>query len=93
MNCGPTSSSVPERDFPGKNNGVGCHFLGRGDLPDPGIKPASLASPAMVCEFFSTASPGESNQVIRGLELSVPTPLTFREEEGLEVEWTATNGH
>ena len=30
MNCGPASSSVPERDFPGKNNGVGCHFLGRG---------------------------------------------------------------
>ena len=28
---------------PGKNTGVGCHFLLPGDLPNPGIKPASLA--------------------------------------------------
>ena len=28
-------------DFPGKNTGVGCHSLLRGDLPDPGIEPAS----------------------------------------------------
>ena len=28
--------------FPGKNTGVGCHFL-LGDLPDPGIEPASPA--------------------------------------------------
>ena len=34
-------------DSPGKNTGVGCHFFLQGDLPDPGIKPASaeLASP------------------------------------------------
>ena len=25
--------------FPGKNTGVGCHFLLQGDLPDAGIKP------------------------------------------------------
>ena len=30
-------------DFPGKNTGVGCHFFSPGDLPDPGIKPASPA--------------------------------------------------
>ena len=29
-------------DFPGKNTGVGCH-LPPGDLPDPGIEPASPA--------------------------------------------------
>ena len=28
-------------DFPGKNTGVGCHFLSPGNLPDPGIKPVS----------------------------------------------------
>ena len=35
-------------DFPGKNAGVACHFLLQGNPPDPGIKPVSLASPALV---------------------------------------------
>ena len=30
-------------DFPGKNTGVGCHFLLQGNLPNPGIKPGSPA--------------------------------------------------
>ena len=30
-------------DFPGKNSGMGCHFLSPGDLPDPRIEPRSLA--------------------------------------------------
>ena len=30
-------------DFPGESIGVGCHLFSPGDLPDPGIKPASLA--------------------------------------------------
>ena len=34
-------------DSPGKNTGVGCCFLLQGDLPDPGIKPASPVSPAL----------------------------------------------
>ena len=29
--------------FPGKNAGVGCHFLLQGILPDRGIKPRSCA--------------------------------------------------
>ena len=32
---------------PGKNTGVGCHFLSPGDLPDPGIEPRSPMSPAL----------------------------------------------
>ena len=39
-------------DSPGKNTGVGCHAL----FPDPGIKPASLKSPALVSRFFTTAA-------------------------------------
>ena len=35
-------------DFPGKNSGMGCHFLSPGDLPDPGIQLASL----MLLTFF-----------------------------------------
>ena len=30
-----------------------------GDLPDPGIKRASLASPALAGDFFTTAPPGK----------------------------------
>jgi len=28
-----------------------------GDLPDPGVKPASLASPALTGKFFTTGPP------------------------------------
>ena len=38
------------RDFPGKNTGVGYHFL-PGDLPDPGNEPVS---PALAGRFFTT---------------------------------------
>ena len=31
-----------------------------GDLPDPGIEPMSLASPALASGFFTTASPGST---------------------------------
>ena len=37
VDCSPPGSSV-HGDSPGKNTGVGCHFLLQGDLPDPGIK-------------------------------------------------------
>jgi len=38
---------------------VGCHFLSPRDLPDPGIKPRSLASPALAGRFFTTEPPGK----------------------------------
>ena len=41
---------------PGNNTGVGCHFLLWGDLPDPGIEPVSLASPALAGGFFTTCA-------------------------------------
>ena len=34
-------------------------FPTAGDLPDPGIKPVSLASPALVGGFFTTALHGK----------------------------------
>ena len=39
-------------DFPGKNTGVGCHFF-LGVLPDPGIEPRSLVSPALTSRFLT----------------------------------------
>ena len=46
--CDPMDWMKPVRlfcpwDFPGKNTGVGCHFLLQGHLPDPGTEPASPA--------------------------------------------------
>jgi len=38
----------------------GLPFTSPGDLPDPGIKPTSLASPALADRLFTTASPGKS---------------------------------
>ena len=46
-------------DFSVKNTGVGCHFLLQGDLPNPGIKPASLVSPALAGGFFTAVPPGK----------------------------------
>ena len=37
----------------------GLPFPLPGDLPDPGIKPTSPASPALAGRFFTTASPGK----------------------------------
>ena len=43
MNSSPPGSSV-HGDSPGKNTGVGYLAPAPGDLPDPGIKPASHVS-------------------------------------------------
>ena len=37
-------------------------FPSPGDLPDPGIKPASLVSPALAGGFFTTATPGKPHK-------------------------------
>ena len=39
---------------------VGCYFLLQGNLPDPGIKPMSLASPALAGGFFTTIATWEA---------------------------------
>ena len=36
----------------------GLPFPIPGDLPDPGVEPASLASPALAGRFFTTEPPG-----------------------------------
>ena len=37
----------------------GLPFPAPGNLPDPGVEPMSLASPALAGEFFTTAPPGK----------------------------------
>ena len=56
--CSPPGSSV-HGNFPGKNTGVGCHFLLVGALPHPGIYLASLKSSALAGGFFTTEPPGK----------------------------------
>ena len=43
MDCRPLSRLLCPRGSPGKNTGVGCHFLFHGTLPDLVIKPMSPA--------------------------------------------------
>ena len=47
-------------DSPGKNTGVGCHFLLQGDLPNPGSEPVSLMSPALAGKFFTASATWEA---------------------------------
>ena len=46
-------------DSPGKNTGVGCHFLLQGNLPDPGIEPRSLALQA---DALTSEPPGKPQE-------------------------------
>ena len=43
----------------GKNTSVGYQSGLLGDLPDPGIEPTSLESPALAGGFFTTEPPGK----------------------------------
>ena len=49
-------------DFPGKNGWSGLPFPSLGDLPDPGIKPTSLMSPALPGRFFITSTTWEAHK-------------------------------
>ena len=46
-------------NFPGKNTGIGYHFLLQKDLPNPRIKCLSLSAPALEGRFFTSAPPGK----------------------------------
>ena len=57
------SDSLPcPWDSPDKNTRVGCHFLLQGNLPEPGMKPRSLMSPAVAGGFFNTSATWETPQ-------------------------------
>ena len=58
MDCSPPSSSV-YIGFSRQEYWSGLPFPTPRNLPDPGIKPASLASPALTGGFFTTEPPGK----------------------------------
>ena len=51
----PDSSSP--WDFSGKNTGVNCHFPLPGDLPDPGVEPATPVSPVLQADSLPDEPP------------------------------------
>ena len=60
--CNPMDSSPPASlcmGFPRQEYWRGLLFPSPGDLPDPGIEPVSLASPALADGFFTTEPPGK----------------------------------
>ena len=51
----PLSMGFSRQDYWGR-----LPFPPPGDLPDPGIEPTSLVSPALASGFFTTLPPGNS---------------------------------
>ena len=70
-----------------------CAFLGQGlmapeNLPDPGIKPASLVSPVLSSRFFTTSLPGKpmSDRIVGKQRLN----YVQRTCKGLLEKWIRT---
>ena len=69
MVCSPLESSV--HGFPRQEYWSGLPFTSPGDLPDPGIEPAS---PALAGGFFTTESLGKTDLLV---SISLESPLLF----------------
>ena len=54
--------------FPRQEYWSGLPFPSSGDVPDPGIKPEFLASPALAVGFFTTVLPGKSANELLGVK-------------------------
>ena len=65
--CDPMDYSLPGSSvhgiFQARNTGVGCYFLG--DLTNPGIESASLASPVLAGRFFTTWAIWEAPNIMK----------------------------
>ena len=62
MDCRPPGSSIHGFSRQGYWRGLPCPRLG--DLPNPGIKPASLMSPALANGFFTTSTTWEAQSLV-----------------------------
>ena len=67
MDCSPSGSSL-SMGFPKQEYWSGLPFPFPGDLPDPGIKPGSLA---LAGRFFTTEPPGKSLFPLLELKLAI----------------------
>ena len=66
--CNPTDCSPPVSSVysPGKNIGVGCHFLLQEIFPTQGSNSTPLMSPASAGRFFTTSTTCEAQQCLYG---------------------------
>ena len=69
MNCSPTDSTIHGILQAKTLDGSPCPP--RGDLSDPGVKPASLKSPALAGRFFTTSDTWEAHTPIKILFLQM----------------------
>ena len=63
----PTRLLLPW-EFPGKNTGVGCHFLLQRNLPNPGIKPGS---PALQADTLPSEPPEKSSSHLESPRINI----------------------
>ena len=62
-------------EFPRQESWSGLPFPTPGDLPDPGIEPESLVSPALAGRFFATVLLGKPRNDIGKLINKVSCPM------------------
>ena len=65
MNC--THQALLSVEFSIKKYWSRLPFPPPGDLPDPGIKPVSLVSPALIGGFFATCATWEQDNTVTGV--------------------------
>ena len=56
----------------------GLPFPSPGDLPDLGIKPVSLVSPALAGGFFTTKPPGKPQELSMGTQITQSVLTRYR---------------
>ena len=83
-------------EFPRQEYYSGLPFPAPGDVPDPGIEPASLMSPALAVRFFTTSATWEGQRQyswplsMREQSLGVPI-LKAVENSGIYCSWPSVS--
>ena len=66
VDCKPSRAPL-SKEFPSHGYWSGLPFPSPGDLPDPGIEPVSLSTPALAGKFFTTEPPRKPNPALLGV--------------------------
>ena len=69
----------------------GLSFPSPGDLPDPGIKPAPLTSPALARGFFTTSATWEAQMNFGKIQLNLQEQLRLMQQLGFPGGSTVKN--
>ena len=66
MNCSLAEHILMFMEFSRQEHWSELPFPKQGDLPDPGVEPATLASPALAGRFFTTGHLGSTTRISKG---------------------------